>query len=67
MRMGADPRSSVTDSFGKVHGLRNVYVGGASQFVTGSSVNPTLTLYALALRTAEHLVKRFENRADGFR
>lgn len=67
MRMGADPRTSVTDSLGKVHGLRNVYVGGASQFVTGSSVNPTLTLYALALRTAEHLAQRFENRSDGFR
>ncbi|WP_085317523.1 GMC family oxidoreductase [Derxia lacustris] len=59
MRMGDDPRSSVVDRWGKVHGLNNVYVGGASQFVTGSSVNPTLTLYALALRTADHLVERF--------
>lgn len=59
MRMGDDPRSSVTDRFGRVHGLRNVYVGGAALFPTGSSVNPTLTLHALALRTADHIVRNF--------
>ncbi|MDO4231325.1 MAG: GMC family oxidoreductase [Lautropia sp.] len=59
MRMGTDPGQSVTDPWGKVHGLDNVYVGGASLYVTGSSVNPTLTLYALALRTAAHVRNRF--------
>lgn len=59
MRMGTDPGRSVTDPWGKVHGLDNVYVGGASLYVTGSSVNPTLTLYALALRTAAHVRHRF--------
>lgn len=57
MRMGANPRTSVTDRFGKVHGLQNVYVGGSALFTTGSSVNPTLTLHALALRTSEHIVR----------
>ena len=59
MRMGLDEAASVVNPFGRVHGLENVYVGGASQFVTGSSVNPTLTVYALALRTARHLQRRF--------
>ncbi len=59
MRMGHNPWSSVTDAWGRVHGLLNVYVGGASLFVTGSSSNPTLTLYAMALRTAEHIRRRF--------
>jgi choline dehydrogenase-like flavoprotein len=59
MRMGNDPRTSVTDRFGRVHGLRNVYVGGSALFPTGSSVNPTLTLHALALRTADHIVEEF--------
>lgn len=59
MRMGQNPWRSVTDPWGRVHGLSNVYVGGASQFVTGSSSNPTLTLHALALRTAAHLRRRF--------
>ena len=57
--MGQDPRTSVTNPWGQVHGLRNVYVGGASTYVTGSAVNPTLTLYALALRTAKHVRERF--------
>ena len=65
MRMGLDERTSVTDSYGRVHGLTNVYVGGAALFVTGSSVNPTLTLHALALRTAKHLKENFQHLAGG--
>jgi choline dehydrogenase-like flavoprotein len=57
MRMGTDPRQSATDPYGRVHGMDNLFIGGAATFVTGSSVNPTLTLHALALRTAEHLVQ----------
>ncbi|WP_147305508.1 GMC oxidoreductase [Alkalilimnicola ehrlichii] len=59
MRMGRSPRTSVTDPFGRVHELDNVYIGGAALFVTGSSVNPTQTLHALALRTADHVKRRF--------
>lgn len=59
MRMGNNPRTSVTDRMGKVHGLQNVYIGGSALFTTGSSVNPTLTLHALALRTAEHIIREF--------
>jgi choline dehydrogenase-like flavoprotein len=51
-RMGVDPTTSVTDSFGKTHECSNLYLAGASIFVTGSTANPTLTLAALALRTA---------------
>ncbi|PTL82104.1 GMC oxidoreductase [Vitiosangium sp. GDMCC 1.1324] len=57
MRMGNDPQTSVTDSYGQVHGIGNLFVGGAALFVTGSSLNPTLTLHALALRTARHLTQ----------
>lgn len=52
-RMGADPLASVTDSFGRTHEHPNLYLAGASVFVTGSTANPTLTLAALALRTAD--------------
>lgn len=57
MRMGKDPRKSATDRYCRVHGVSNLFVGGAAAFVTGSSVNPTLTLHALALRTAERLIR----------
>lgn len=61
MRMGTTAQHSVTDAFGRVHGLKNVFVGGAALFVTGSSVNPTLTLHALALRTAAHIQNNFRD------
>ncbi|HEX8238914.1 MAG TPA: GMC family oxidoreductase [Allosphingosinicella sp.] len=51
-RMGDDPRSSVTDADGRVHGLGNLWVAGSSLFPTGGWANPTLTIVALALRGA---------------
>lgn len=52
-RMSADPRSGATDATGRVHGVENLYVVGSSVFPTSSWANPTLTIAALALRTAE--------------
>jgi choline dehydrogenase-like flavoprotein len=54
-RMGEDPKSSVTDAQGRVHGVGNLWVAGSSLFPTGSWANPTLTIAALALRTAERI------------
>ncbi len=55
MRMGLDSKLSATNAFGQVHGLRNLFIGGSALFASGSSVNPTLTLHALALRTASYI------------
>lgn len=52
--MGRDAKTSVTDSFGRVYGFDNLYVAGSGLFPTEGSVNPTFTLQALALRTADH-------------
>lgn len=57
MRMGNSPRRSATDRFGRVHGAKNIYAAGGCLFPTGSSVNPTLTMHALALRSAEKIVR----------
>lgn len=54
-RMGNDPRTSVTDAFGRLHDLDNVVVADSSVFVTSSGYGPTLTLVALAMRAAEAL------------
>ena len=54
-RMGSDPRFSVVDAAGRVHGVRNLYIAGSSTFPTSSQANPTLTIVAMALRLAEHL------------
>lgn len=54
-RMGTDPKQSVVDQNGKVHGLANLYCAGASCYVTAAAPNPTLTVVALTLRLSDHL------------
>ncbi len=51
-RMGVDPRTSVVDPFGRLHGLDNVVIADSSVFVTSAGYGPTLTLVALAARAA---------------
>jgi len=52
---GNDPRTSVVDAEGKVHGLDNLYVVDGSVLPRSSRVNPSLTIYAWALRVAQRL------------
>ncbi len=54
-RMGTDPADSVVDPRLRTHDLSNLSVSSASVFVTGSAVNPTLTIAALALKCADHI------------
>jgi gluconate 2-dehydrogenase alpha chain len=55
MRMGTDPRLSVTDAHGMVHGMDNVFVADGSVFPSSGAQNPTLTIMATALRNATAL------------
>jgi choline dehydrogenase-like flavoprotein len=55
-RMHEDPRQGVVDGDCRVHGIRNLYVAGSSVFTTAGSATPTLTIVALALRLADHLL-----------
>jgi choline dehydrogenase-like flavoprotein len=54
-RMGTDPEESVVTPRTRTHDLDNLWVAGSSVFVTGGAMNPTLTLAALALRTADYV------------
>ena len=56
-RMGDDPRTSVVDAWGRVHGHDNLLVADASLHVTNGGFNPVLTIMALAFRVADHLVQ----------
>jgi choline dehydrogenase-like flavoprotein len=56
-RMGADPASSVVDIYGRSHDHPNLFVVDASVLPTSAAVNPALTIAALALRTARHIIK----------
>mgnify|MGYP003630971772 CR=1 FL=1 len=58
-RMSDDPRKGVVDANCKVHGIDNLYVAGSSVFTTSATVNPTLTLLALAMRLADHIDQTF--------
>jgi choline dehydrogenase-like flavoprotein len=54
-RMSDDPKNGVVDANCKVHGIDNLFVAGASCYVTAAAPNPTLTLIALTLRLSDHL------------
>ncbi len=54
-RMGSDPERSVVDADGRVWGVDRLYVGDGSIVPRTLSVNPSLTIMALASRLAEHL------------
>lgn len=56
-RMGANGRDSVVDSFGAIHGARGLYVCGGSTFPTVTPLQPTLTMVAMAIRTAARVAE----------
>jgi gluconate 2-dehydrogenase alpha chain len=58
-RMGDNPDTNVVDRWGFSHEVANLGLLGASVMGTSGARNPTLTVQALAWRTAEHLAKNF--------
>jgi gluconate 2-dehydrogenase alpha chain len=56
MRMGDDPKTSVTDRTGRMHDFDNILVTDGSVFPTSSGHNPTLTIMAVAWHSMEHFL-----------
>ena len=56
-RMGNDPRSSVLNSFCQTHDVPNLFVVDGSCFVSGGTVNPSLTIQAIAVRASDFIAK----------
>ena len=54
-RLGSDPKTSVADPYGQVHGVRGLFVADASGFPSASGVNPMLSVMALAYRVAQRI------------
>lgn len=61
-RMGSDPATSVTDSWGRTHDHENLFVAGAPTCVSAGCANGTLTFCALSLRTGREIAKAFPSR-----
>jgi len=57
-RMGTDPRTSVVNPWQQTHDVPNLFIVDSSVFVTGAAVNPSLTIMALATRTAKYIIEQ---------
>jgi choline dehydrogenase-like flavoprotein len=57
-RFGSDPSASITNSNCEAHDVEGLYVVDSSTLPTAGAVNTTLTVIALALRTAEAISSR---------
>src|SRR5262249_51782333 len=62
-RMSIDPGGGVVDEQCRLHSIDNFYVAGCSVFPTSAIVNPTLTIFALAMRMSDHLKRELGVRA----
>jgi choline dehydrogenase-like flavoprotein len=56
--MGDDPATSVVDRYLVHHQYRNLLVLGSSSYPTASPAYPSLTISALSLWAADHLIGR---------
>jgi choline dehydrogenase-like flavoprotein len=61
--MGRDPNTSVTDAWGQVHGVANLFVGGGPVMSSCATQNPSLTYMALTARSVDHAVLRLKQGA----
>src|SRR5918999_4930888 len=62
-RMGSDPHDSVVDADCRSHDVPNLFICDGSVFHTGTAVNPSLTIEALAARTADRVTNLISRRA----
>jgi choline dehydrogenase-like flavoprotein len=63
-RMGDDPETSVVNSWGRSHDVKNLFVVDGSVFVTAGAVNPTSTIQAVALYIGDAIKRNLANLFD---
>ncbi|MBI1356463.1 MAG: FAD-binding protein [Acidobacteria bacterium] len=56
-RMGKDPKTSVLNKYNQAWEVKNLFVTDGSSFTSFPEKNPTLTIAALALRTADSILE----------
>ncbi len=56
VRMGNNPKSSALNKYCQAHDAKNVFVVDGGPFVSQADKNPTWTILALAMRSAEYII-----------
>jgi len=64
-RMGNDPKTSVTNRYGRIHEVDNLFIADGSLHVTNGGFNPVLTIMALGYWVAGHIKTQWKG--TGFR
>ena len=59
-RMGANPKTSVLNSFQQAHDVKNLFVVDGAGFVSSGCQNPTWTILALAWRSCDYLAEELK-------
>jgi choline dehydrogenase-like flavoprotein len=57
-RMGKDPGNSVVNAECRTHDVANLFICDGSVFTTSTGVNPSLTIEAIAARTADRMCEQ---------
>lgn len=57
--MGTTASNSVTNRYGQLHGLSNLYIAGPGLFPSSGAVNPTFTVHALSLMAVEQMLSNW--------
>ena len=64
-RMGNDPSTSVTNKYGQVHEIDNLFIADGSLHVTNGGFNPVLTIMALGYWVGDYIARSWKG--GGFR
>ena len=60
--MGSDPKKSVTNSYGQCWDMKNLFITDGAILCSNADKNPTLTIMALAWRSADHMLSLMKRR-----
>jgi choline dehydrogenase-like flavoprotein len=60
VRMGADPKSSVLNSYNQCWDVKNLFVTDGSSFTSSGTVGPTLTIMAITSRACEFIAQEYK-------
>ena len=54
--MGNDPSTSVANQYSQTHEVSNLFLTDGAPFCSNADKNPTLTIMALAWRSADYMM-----------